>query len=170
MSGPTRTVVGIDPGTHLGWTALEFHYPHPKMNMPKITGHGKYWLKAGRYEGQGMVMLRFKEFLRELFALTKPDAVFQEEVHRHTATDAAHKYGAITHAVMEVCEDMDIPYGGVPVSTWKKYMTGKGNASKDAVLETFRKVVKPADPPQWSQDEIDSYGIALAGGAALWVR
>ncbi len=91
-----RIALGIDPGTHLGWTALMFG----ALRRPTIIGHGSYHLKAGRYEGQGMVFLRFDEFLKELFELVGPDALFQEEVARHSSNDASHKYGAITHAVM----------------------------------------------------------------------
>ena len=161
-----RIALGIDPGTHLGWTALMFG----ALRRPTIIGHGSYHLKAGRYEGQGMVFLRFDEFLKELFELVGPDALFQEEVARHSSNDASHKYGAITHAVMTAAERADVPYGAVPIGTWKKYGCGKGNAGKEIVKARFLADIKPHDATEWTQDEIDSYYIGAAAGTALWVR
>ena len=36
------------------------------------------------------------------------------------------------------CEHHQIPYQGIPVGTIKKHITGKGNASKEQVIDAVR--------------------------------
>lgn len=90
---------------------------------------GTWNLKGGRYEGAGMRFVRLDSHLREL--LGRGDAVLGfEEVRRHLGTDAAHMYGGVVATITKVCEELQVPYAGVPVKTVKKHATGSGNSGK----------------------------------------
>lgn len=60
--------------------------------------------------------------------------VYYEEVRRHAGTQAAHVYGGFVGALTMWCEEKQIPYSCVPVGTIKKTWTGKGNASKQDMI------------------------------------
>ena len=82
-----------------------------------------------------MRYLRFKRWLTELKATQDAlEAVYFEEVRRHAGVDAAHAYGGFLATLTAWCEHHSIAYSGVPVATIKKHATGKGNASKQAVI------------------------------------
>jgi Holliday junction resolvasome RuvABC endonuclease subunit len=95
---------------------------------------GTWVLKPSRFEGGGMRFLRFRGFLEEANDNCPFNKVVFEEVRRHAGTDAAHVYGGLMATLTAWCEENEIPYEGVPVGTIKKYVTGKGNASKDEVI------------------------------------
>jgi Holliday junction resolvasome RuvABC endonuclease subunit len=87
-----------------------------------------------------MRYLRFERWLNELLGVYgrnvsgKIDAVYFEEVRRHIGVDAAHVYGGFLAQLTAWCEHNRIPYEGVPVGTIKRFVTGKGNASKAQVI------------------------------------
>lgn len=83
------------------------------------------------------------------------DAVYFEEVRRHVGVDAAHAYGGFMAHLTAWCEHHQIPYQGVPVGTIKKHATGKGNASKDAMIAAARE--RGLDP----QDDNEADALAL---------
>ena len=68
------------------------------------------------------------------------DSVYFEEVRRHVGVDAAHAYGGFLAHLTAWCEHHGIPYEGVPVGTIKKFVTGKGNADKAAVITAIRRL------------------------------
>ncbi len=82
-----------------------------------------------------MRFLRFKRWLTELKTTADPiQALYFEEVRAHASTDAAHAYGGFLATLTAWCEHHGIAYQGVPVGAIKKHATGRGNASKDAVI------------------------------------
>jgi len=111
-----------------------------------------------------MRYLRFRKYLTEVIDSTVPTAVFYEEVRRHMGVDASHVYGGIVAILAEVCESRGIPYEAIPVGTIKKFATGKGNASKEAMMSAA------ADRwPGWTGDdnEADARWIAATGIAQI---
>ncbi len=64
--------------------------------------------------------------------------MYFEEVRRHLGTDAAHCYGGFLAVLSAWCEENNIPYQGVNVKTIKRFITGKGNASKSEVIESVK--------------------------------
>ena len=65
------------------------------------------------------------------------------------------------------CEDRSIPYGGVPVGTWKRHACGKGNASKDEVLAAMReRGFEPADDNEADAISILLWALETNGGLA----
>jgi hypothetical protein len=139
------TILAIDLGTATGW-ALR------RADGMIVSGTASF--KPGRYEGAGMRFLRFAQWLDSLGA---PETVYFEEVRRHRGVDAAHCYGGLLATLTAWCEGRAIPYAGVPVGTIKAHATGKGNASKEAVIAAMQaKGFTPCD-----DNEADALAILL---------
>jgi crossover junction endodeoxyribonuclease RuvC len=149
-------ILGLDPGTLCGWAILRDGH---------LVGSGVWDLRPRRHEGGGMRYLRVRRYVEELLQTEPLDAVGYEEVRRHLGVDAAHVYGGIVAAVTSVLEDHGKPYRGVPVATVKRVATGKGNASKDDMLEAFHREV--GRYPDGGDDEADAYFVAVAVGREL---
>lgn len=143
----------IDLGTKCGWC----------LRSGSNTVSGVWDLKGGRYEGGGMRFVRFRSLLEDLWLTTVSSnsikLIVYEEVRRHMGVDAAHVYGGLQAVLTSWCEDrpVKIPYEGVPVGTIKKYVTGKGNADKAAMIAAVRKFgFEPAD-----DNEADAIALML---------
>ena len=123
-----KNILAIDLGNTTGW-AIRHGYG---------VDSGSVSFKPNRFDGGGMRYLRFQHWLTEtLDTVGKIDEVYFEEVRRHLGVDAAHAYGGFLSHLTSWCEMHTIPYQGVPVGTIKRFITGKGNASK---LEVIKKV------------------------------
>ena len=131
----TSTLLCLDLGTTTGWAC---------RTADRTITHGWVSLKPGRFEGGGMRYLRFKRWLQELHGMVgEVNAVYFEEVRRHASTDASHVYGGLMATLTTWCEQMNIPYQGVPVGTIKKHATGKGNADKAAMIVAMQLLGHP---------------------------
>lgn len=132
------TILALDLGTNTGWAL---------SSRDSTITSGTELFKPQRFEGGGMRYLRFKRWLTEMKQCADGiDTVFMEEVRRHAGVDAAHAYGGFLATLTAWCEHHNIPYQGVPVGTIKKHATGKGNASKDEMIASVRKLGHaPAD-------------------------
>lgn len=125
-------ILALDLGTHTGW-AVRDRGNAITSGTEDFTPH--------RFEGGGMRYLRFKQWLTELKnTLGGIQAVYFEEVRRHKGVDAAHIYGGFMAHLTAWCEHYGIPYQGIPVGTIKKFVTGSGNANKQAVIDAVRKL------------------------------
>lgn len=99
---------------------------------------GTWGLKQDRFSGAGMRYVRFRGHLNETHNAYRFEQVAFEEVRRHLGTDAAHIYGGLIGMLTAWCEERKVPYQGVPVGTIKKFATGKGNASKQDMIDAVR--------------------------------
>ena len=99
---------------------------------------GVWDLKPSRFESSGMRFVKFRSELNLLHAHHPFEHVFFEEVRRHRGTDAAHIYGGLMAVLTEWCEVKKIPYSAFGVGPIKKYWTGKGNATKEQMLQAAR--------------------------------
>lgn len=118
-------VLALDLGTKCGFC----------VGNDKNSMSGVWELKHDRFSGGGMRYVRFRSRLNEIKAAIPIERVVFEEVRRHRGTDAAHVYGGLMAVLTEWCEENSIPYEAVPVGTIKKFWTGSGAASKEAMLE-----------------------------------
>jgi Holliday junction resolvasome RuvABC endonuclease subunit len=105
-----------------------------------------------------MRYLRFTKWLDEIREISGSIVeIYFEEVRRHAATDAAHVYGGLMATLTAWAELRGIPYQGIPVGTIKRHATGKGNASKEAVIAAVKaKGFTPAD-----DNEADAIALLL---------
>ena len=126
------TILALDLGTTMGRAIRQ---------SDGVIASGNESFKPGRYEGGGMRYLRFKRWLSEInHSSGSIDAIYFEEVRRHLGVDAAHVYGGFLGHLTAWCEHRCIPYQGTAVGTIKKFATGKGNSSKDQMIEAANKL------------------------------
>ena len=114
--------------------------------------------RLDRWQSGGMRFLRFKRWLTEIKHQAGGfDLVVYEQVRQHAGVDAAHAFGGWLAILTAWCDHHDIAYQGVPVGTIKRFITGKGNADKAAVIEAVRaRGFHPAD-----DNEADAIAILL---------
>ena len=146
---PPRTLLALDLGSKLGWAI--------RLPDASITS-GTVEFRPGRFEGGGMAWLRFRSWLDGTTRTVGPiQTVFFEEVRRHAGTIAAHVYGGFLAHLTAWCEHQGTAYSGVPVGTIKRFVTGKGNADKAAVIAAIRaRGFNPVD-----DNEADALAILL---------
>ena len=141
-------VLGIDPGTCCGWAVLD-------PDGARLAS-GTWDLKPRRHDGGGMRYVYLRRYLAELCTALEPQAIGYEAVRRHRGVDAAHVYGGIVATLTAVAESRTIPYQGLPVAQVKRAATGKGNASKEMMVEAAQAKWGPVS----GHDEADALWIA----------
>ena len=150
-------ILALDLGTSTGWA----------LRTPDdFTSSGTVLLKHTRYDGGGMRFLRFRRWLEDVDQDAGPiEAIYFEEVRRHAGTDAAHIYGGLLAVLSAWCEEHLVAYQGVPVGTIKRFITGKGNANKAAVIAAVQaKGFSPADDNEADAIAILLWAIETRGG------
>lgn len=157
-----KRILALDLGTKTGWAVNYELY----VNNPSPFSSGMKDFSTKRFDGAGMRYFKFQEwldiFLKNDFLSSKVishpvEQVYFEEVLGHTGTAAAHVYGGFLATLMSWCEKHKIPYEGVPVKTIKKFITGKGNSDKNAVIESVIKRGYEVD----NHDEADAIALLL---------
>ena len=144
-----QTILALDLGTQTGWAVRPAEGP---------VQSGTETFRPSRFEGGGMRYLRFTDWLVQIAMMTNGlHRVVFEEVRRHAGTDAAHAYGGFLATLTGWCEEHEVPYQSVPVGTIKRFIAGKGNADKAAVIEAVRaRGYNPGD-----DNEADAIAILL---------
>jgi hypothetical protein len=142
-------VLALDLGTTTGWAM--------QLAGGRIES-GTVSFRPSRYDGGGMRYLRFRGWLDSIATGAGSIGVIHyEEIRRHLSTDSAHVYGGLLATLTSWCEQRSIAYQGVPVGTIKRFIAGKGNADKQAVIEAVRaRGFRPAD-----DNEADAIAIVL---------
>jgi hypothetical protein len=133
-----NATLALDLGQKTGWAV---------RNTDGAIASGTAEFKPGRFEGGGMIYLRFRAWLQEVDETAGGvGVVYFEEVRFHAGVTAAHAYGGYLAHLTAWGEANKIPYRGVPVGTIKRHVTGKGNASKEEVIAGVRRLgFDPAD-------------------------
>jgi hypothetical protein len=154
----TPVILALDLGQRTGWAV---------RNRDGAIASGVQELRPGRFEGGGMMWLRFRGWLQEIDETAGGvGVVVFEEVRRHLVTNAGHTYGGYLAHLTAWAEANRIPYQGVPVGTIKRHVTGKGNADKTAVIAAVKALgFAPAD-----DNEADALALlhwAIAHGVGV---
>jgi len=150
-------VFALDLGTTTGWAMQMGGWP---------IMSGTLDLKPNRYDGGGMRYLRLRNWLEQLRLDSGGiDAIYFEEVRRHAGTDAAHVYGGLLATLTGWCEERAVAYQGVPVGTIKRFIAGKGNADKTAVITAVReRGFSPKDDNEADAIAILLWALQTTGG------
>jgi Holliday junction resolvasome RuvABC endonuclease subunit len=154
---PPGAILALDLGQRTGWA----------VSVPDgVITSGTVEFRPGRFEGGGMIFLRFKAWLKELDrSVGGIQRVYLEEVRAHRGTLAAQVHGGFLAHLTAWCEFHMIPYAGVPVATIKRHATGRGNASKGEVIAAMRaKGFRPADDNEADALALLLWAIARRGG------
>ena len=150
-------ILALDLGTSTGW-ALK--------TGDDFISSGTASFKHTRFDGGGMRFLRFRRWLEQLDIDAGPiEAIYFEEVRSHNSNDSAHVYGGFLGALSTWCEEHLVAYQGVPVGTIKRFITGKGNADKAAVIDAVRvRGFSPVDDNEADAIAILLWAIETRGG------
>lgn len=148
-------ILGIDPALTCGW-ALRF--PGGRFES------GVWKLKGDRFEGGGMPLVRLRAKLRELLALQPVAGVYVEKSAGMYRNHAAQFWSsALLACVMQLCEELEVPYSALNQGAVKAFVTGRANAKKELlVAEAARRW--PGYRFQ-TPDESDARWIAEAAAA-----
>ena len=159
LCGDGSAVLALDLGSLTGWAL---------RGVDGAITSGVQQFRPNRFEGGGMAFLRFNHWLGELAESSGPiAAVFFEEVRAHAGTIAAHVYGGFLAHLEAWAEFRDVPYQGVPVGTIKRFIAGKGNADKQAVIAAVKaRGFAPADDNEADAIAILLWAIENYGGAS----
>jgi Holliday junction resolvasome RuvABC endonuclease subunit len=113
-----------------------------------------------------MRYLRFRGWLDQIAAdAGRLATVHYEEIRRHAGTDAAHLFGGFLATLTAWCEQRAVAYQGVPVGTIKRFIAGKGNADKGAVIAAVRaRGFNPTDDNEADAIAILLWAIETHGG------
>lgn len=156
MTPTDDRVLGIDLGNTTGWAVVT-------ADRAGVT-IGEWDLRPRRFEGGGMRYLRFLRLLEDALRDVRPKLVAYEEVRRHIGTDASHVYGGFLSQLCVTCERLGVPYLGIPVSTVKRFATGRGNAGKDEVIAAAKRFLdgRGAHAGELTHNSADALFVALS--------
>ena len=105
----------------------------------------------------GSCFLDFRNWLLQMVALYDIQEIYFERVYGHIGTEAAHVYGGLMYTLATVCLELNLKCVGFSVQTIKKFMAGKGNATKDEIIAATKlRGFKPK-----TDDEADAIAIML---------
>jgi Holliday junction resolvasome RuvABC endonuclease subunit len=103
----------------------------------------------------GVRALDFYRWLTQMIREHGVNEAYFERVYAHSGVEAAHLYGYFMHTLAAICEEHCIKCVGISVGTIKKFMTGKGNATKEEMIAAAR--LRGFDPQ--THDEADALAI-----------
>lgn len=148
------SILALDLGTRTGWAYA--------TNIGTILS-GVWDFKPGKFDGGGMRFLRFQRMLDEFKGNVPIGAIYYEGVRAHRGVDAAHVYGGLMATLQAWCEVNKTPCEGVGVGEIKRFWTGKGNASKEAMIaEAIKRGFTVEDDNQ--ADALALLHLKLEGG------
>jgi len=128
--GERPAILALDIGTHTGWA----FYPTAGMIIS-----GVWDLSPGRGD-EALRYQRLKNALDEFWFLHNGEnfEVIYEQVHRHAGTTAAHVYGGLLAFLKVWCLEHNVRLRAVGVGQIKKFWTGNGAATKEAMVAEAR--------------------------------
>ena len=149
-------ILALDLGQKTGWAV---------RNGDGAIASGTVEFKPSRWEGGGMIFLRFRAWLQEIDGTVGGVGIlYFEEVRSHRGVAAAHAYGGFLAHLTAWGEACETPYRGVPVGTIKRHVTGKGNADKAAVIAAVRALgFKPADDNEADALALLDWALKIGG-------
>jgi Holliday junction resolvasome RuvABC endonuclease subunit len=148
-------ILALDLGTRTGWALLE----------RGAIESGVESFQPHRDESQGMRWLKFRRWL-EFMAGERfhPDlVVFERWVASHTGGSGEITAGFTTR-IVEFCTERHLEHTAVSPSDLKRWVTGKGNARKEQIMEAVLwKFGRRCD----TADEADAYALLEYARAEL---
>ncbi len=101
---------------------------------------GSISFKDTRYDCKNSKYTRFARWLDTKRSEFGVDEIVFEAVASHKGSIAAHVYGGFMATVQTFGDNNGVPYEGVHVGTIKKFATGRGNASKQEVIDCMKSI------------------------------
>lgn len=147
----SRNILALDLGTKTGWAYSKrgLVCSSTKKFTPRKKDHPAYRWVA------------FKTWLSEMIASYDIQAVYYEKVMSHSATRAAHCYGAFEALLEVACYSRNCELIPVGVGTIKKFATGRGNASKNEMMAAIDDSVDLVDDNHADALHLLNYALSL---------
>lgn len=124
-------ILALDLGTKTGWAL------YSDDNIYSCVED--FSLKVKEKNRQGKRFEKFEVFLNLMYKKYNINYVFFEKVMQHHKSRAAAAiYSGFWAVLIAWCEKNNIMYEGVPVGTIKRFIAGKGNASKEEVINSIK--------------------------------
>ena len=124
-------VLALDLGTKAGWAL----YNGDKI----LSGVEDFSLKLSEKNRQGKRFEKLETFVNLMHQKHNINYVFFEKIMQHHKSRAAAAiYSGFWAILINSCEKNNIAYEGVPVGTIKRFIAGRGNASKEEVIESVK--------------------------------
>lgn len=121
-------ILAVDIGTKTGW-AISY-------NGMIESGVQDFSPKFG--ESKGMLFFKFRTWLQETLATGNINAVVYEDAYQKGKA-ARRIYDGMITRIMEVCDVNGVEYTFIGASALKKHITGKGNASKEMMIQEAKR-------------------------------
>lgn len=138
-------ILALDPATSCGY----FH----------SDGIGGTWdLSVKRDESSGMRLIRLRGKLNEIRETLGVDLVVFESARNAKFAGTVRVLGEILGLVSVWCADNAIEHRGYSPMEIKKFATGKGNASKEQMVDAYERIVKrPVEDSE--NDMVDAWWL-----------
>lgn len=141
-----NNILALDIATKTGWRTK--------------TSSGVWDLKPNRGESEGMRVVRFKSKVKELISLENINLVAYERpagMHKSSIMVASEMVGVLK----DLCIEMNVELSCYSASEIKKFATGKGNASKELMIDAaIKKGFNPKDDNE--ADAIHLYNLVVS--------
>lgn len=144
-------VLGLDPGTHLGWCLVDEKGARLDSGVIDLDGHLAMDDRSALWAEMGWLLARQPR-----------DLVAYERVHRHSGVHAAHMYGGQVAIIQHICTHLGVPWTPVQVATVKAFLQcrASGKDKKKAMVDAAHRL---GYPEVKDHNEADALGVALAG-------
>lgn len=124
-------ILALDCATKTGWSLYI---------DGKLTESGVQDFKKKRGETNGMLFLKFRKWLQDMYNMYVPDLiVYEQATHRGGA--ATEICANLTGRVQEIAASWDLNCSQVRPTELKKFATGKGNAGKAEMIYAAGKIL-----------------------------
>lgn len=120
-------VLAFDIATRTGWVVASLDSENT------ITSHHEGFVHFGS-DSYGLRFLRARQFFTDIISKFRPIIVAYEMVDKPKGHNA-QLYPGYLSQLLVACEEKGVTYIGYSISTWKKHVAGKGNATKEEVAE-----------------------------------
>ena len=148
--------IGLDCGTKTGFCVID-------MYSGKVIASGVQDFSKRRGESNGLMFMKFRRWLKDLMNEANACSPYGLRI---VAYERAHfRGGAATEIcvglqtrVQELAEEFRVPSAPVTTAELKKYVTGKGQAPKIAMIERAAKVL---DRNPEDDNEADAVIVSL---------
>ncbi len=169
-----RLYIGIDPGTTTGWAVLDDQGDRIDSGVVKLG-------KSTDRVGQRYLMLNraLDDIVKLCGSPNYFDGLGYELVMNHASSSAAHLYGGFVAMLTSWAESYGIPYQGIHYAHVKQAATGRGDASKLAMVQAANQrwnahIAIVEKTVRRKGEMVDSTEYSFPGGGdneadALWI-
>lgn len=131
-------ILAFDIATKTGWAVGDVSSLAP-------CEHGTHSIAVAG-DPYGKKYLRFHNWILRTLKNHRPDMIVYEKVRNHKGIEAGHVYGGLQAQILAASHAFSINAQGVGVGEVKKHFTGKGNATKEMMIEeAIRRGYRPRD-------------------------